>query len=347
MKPAIVLAAALLAMPAFAQPLAINGEAIADAALMAAARKESKILYYGSYPESSFKIIADAFAKDTGINVTYMRLTTQNMFPRVTTEFTAGKLEADIVDMTDLTLVHDLVGLGVLARPHITPSHGRLAKSVRDEEGRWYAIVRPTSTITVNTAMVKEADYPKSYKDMLDPKWAGKLAMPGIDAGGSTFSMYMFLRDVVSPDYWPRLAALKPRIHAAIIPTTTDLIRGEASAIMGGPEPSLRQLEEGAPLKIIFPVEGLSSFPIAGGITTRGRNVNASRVFLNWITSKRGGDTVSTTGGYATHPDAPAPVSSGVRFPPTAQVWNIPLDEWLKKRETYSKEWRALFTGGR
>ena len=45
--------------------------------------------------------------------------------------------------------------------------------------------MRPITAIAVNTETVKEVDYPKSWTDLFDPKWKGKIGMPSMDAGGS------------------------------------------------------------------------------------------------------------------------------------------------------------------
>lgn len=330
-----------------AQALVIDGEEIASAELFAAASREGRVIHYGTYPETSYQSIAAAFTKDTGVRLDYLRLTTQNMFTRVMTEHAAGKLEADVVDLTDLPLLDEWIAAGVFGAPYFTPDFSRIPKPLRDDNGLWYAFLSPPSAIMVNTAVVKESDFPKSYLDMLAPKWSGRISLPSIDAGGSAFSQYMFLRDVVAPDYWTRLAALKPRVHPASAPATMDLVRGDAGALMAGAETAIRQAEQGAPLKVIFPVEGLSAFPAAGGITSNAKNVNAAKLLVNWLLSRRGAKFIAATGAYPSHPDGPPAETADVKFPPASQVWSIPIGEWVAKRERYNQEWRDLFAGGR
>src|SRR5271165_5472996 len=84
----------LLALPARAQ-LVIEGETITDAKTYDAAKKEGRLLLYGTYPGDAMNPIIAAFQSDTGIKVDYVRLPTQNMFQRAVSEFAAKKLEAD------------------------------------------------------------------------------------------------------------------------------------------------------------------------------------------------------------------------------------------------------------
>ena len=340
----LVLAAlAGLSQGVAAQPVVVAGETIADEAVAAAARKEGTLLLYGVYPEAGMDPIRAGFTKASGIATEYVRLITQRLHPRVITEFAAGKLEADFVDLSDLTLIKDLIDKGVLSRGHKVPAFDRIAPALKDAQGRWYTFIRPCSAIVVNTARAKDNEHPASWLDALDPKWAGRIGMPSIDAGGSSFSNYMFLRDHVAADTWSRLAALKPRVYPSLLPATTDVARGETSLLIGGPEPLYEQIKAGAPLKVIFPTEGVACFPDAGGITASSKRPNAAAVWLNYLTSKAGGEVVAATGGYAIRPDVAPPKPAGVQYPPPSQVWDIDIEQWTLKRDAYSREWRAAF----
>ena len=163
---------------AWAQPIEVAGETIADATLAAAARKDGTLTLYGVYPDAGMDLMRSTFSKSTGIATEYVRLTTQRLHPRLTTEFAAGKLDADFIDLSDLTLIKDLVDRGILTRPHKVPAFERIDAALKDEQGRWYTYLRPCTAIVVNTARVKEADYPVSWLDALDPKWAARSACP-------------------------------------------------------------------------------------------------------------------------------------------------------------------------
>jgi iron(III) transport system substrate-binding protein len=330
--------------PLAAAALVVGGEEIADATLFDAARKEGRVLLYGTWPESNFAPVKEAFEADTGITIDFVRFTTQMLFPRTTAEFAAGKLTADYIDLTDLTLIQDLVRRGILNNPHKVPGFDRLAPEVRDSEGRWYAIFRLPQVIGINTAIVPKAEWPKSWLDLLQPQWKGKIGMPSLDVGGSAFTTFSFLREKIAPDYWSRLAANEIRIYPSVAPAISDLVRGEVSLSITGASSFVEQMKAGAPVDIIFPTEGVGVFPIAGGLTTTGKHPNAAAVFLNWMTSKRGGDLIAKQGSYALNPDvAPPTTPTGVTFPPLAKVWNIDVEHWESIRDSYSKEWRATF----
>jgi iron(III) transport system substrate-binding protein len=325
----------------------LGGERIADAATMAAARAEPKLVLYSTYVAESFAPVIDGFKADTGLrNVEYLRLTTQNLFPRVAAEHASGKLAADLVLITDLPLVGDLVAKNILTRPHKVPAFDRLAPELRDDTGRWYVILRQAMTVGVNTAVVRAAaDQPSRWADLLAPKWKGKIGLPSIDAGGTAFLAYAFVREKIAPDYWPRLAAQTPRIYPGSAPVASDLVRGETSLAIIAASLLIPQIASGAPVKMVFPDDGFATYPIAGGITATAPHPNTAAVFMNWVTSKRGGAAVAKTGAYASHPESDTPTLDRIVFPPEAKAWSLSLARWEAERIRYSDEWRAIFEG--
>lgn len=337
----IVLCAGAYA-PSFAQALIVDGEEIADAKLMAAARAERTFNVYGTYSTESMSDALEGFKKDTGLSVEYVRVPTSKLYDRVIAEFSAGKLDADYADLTDLTLIQDWVSRGILAA-HKVPWHDKISPELRDPNGYWYYIVRPIQTIAVNTELVKESDYPKSWADTFDPKWKGMIGMQSIDAGGSALTLFAFLRTKIDPNSWGKIAANEPRIYATMAPAVNDLVRGRVSMAYGGAASFSGQIENNAPIKIILPEEGIAAFGAFGNVTSTAKHLNAAKVFVNYLTSKRGSTLMSLSGSYGTHPDSPAPESAGYKFPPQSQVWSVPPEQWDKIHESWPEEWRAIF----
>jgi iron(III) transport system substrate-binding protein len=337
----LILAAGI--MPVRSASLVIDGEEIADAPLFDAARAEGKVTLYGVRPERNFAPLKETFEKETGISVDFVRFTTQLLFQRATAEFAAGRLATDYIDLTDPPLIRELVKQGILNHPHKVPGFDRLPPAVRDDDGRWYDLFRSPASIGFNSAIVPPGERPKRWADLLDPKWKGKIGFASLDVGGSGFTIFAYMRDQLTPDFWHRLAANAPRIYPAVSPTVADLSRGETSLVVTSASIFIEQMEEGAPLDVVFPDEGVPVFPVAGGITSSAQHPNAAAVFLNWLASRHGGIEVIKQGSYAINPDVPPPSLRGIQFPPLPQLWNLSPDHWESIRAAYSKEWRAIF----
>lgn len=334
---------ACLATTALAEPLVIDGNEIASSELFEAAKAEGSMVIYGTLPSRNFEPIEAGFEADTGIQLEYINLITPKLYARATAEHAAGRLEADWVDTTDLPLTQQLVDEGILGQGYKVPNFDAIREELRDPEGRWYAIFRTPIIVGVNTAIVAPEDMPKSWTDLLDPKWQGKLGVPAIDAGGSWFNAYSFLKEQVDDTFWGKLAAQSPRVYPSSAPMLTDLVRGETSLALSSPASIRGQIESGAPVTAIFPSEGVSAYSTSGGITTEAPHPNAAKLFLNWVTSVQGSNTVSSAGIYGLNPDAAPPTSPGIEFPTSDKLWSMSVTSWNELRESYSTEWRGLF----
>jgi iron(III) transport system substrate-binding protein len=324
------------------QALSINGETIADAELVAAAKKEGMLNHYGTYLPPQMKVIHEAFTADTGIKVEYTRLTSPQLYQRALSEYAANKLVADIIDNTDPLLVADLVDRGILNVPHKVLSYDLIPAELKDPQGRWYTIVRPLSVIAVNTTRLKTI--PAHWADLLDPQFANVIGVPNIDAGGAAFSIFSFLVNCIDTNFMSRLAVLKPHVYPAVSPLAADLARGEV-AIAIGPleEPVFAQKVSGAPVDIVLPSEGTAGLPINGGITTTAAHPHAARLFMNWITSKRGGNVVAVEGAYPANPQAGVPSRPGVKYPAPDKVYNLDIETWKQTRDSLSRRWHQEF----
>jgi iron(III) transport system substrate-binding protein len=339
---AILTAGLLTAQPVFAQALVVDGEEIADAKLMAAARAEGGLYAYGVIQSGSMAELLDTFRKESGLRIEYVRVPTSKLYDRVIAEFSAGKLEADFADLTDHTLIKDWMSRGILAA-HKVPSFDRIAPELKDKDGHWYSTVRAIQTIAVNTELVKEADYPRSWADTFDPKWKGKFGMQSIDAGGSALTLFAFLRMKVDPKAWEKIASLEPRTYATISPAINDLVRGRIPAAYATASTLSDQILNGAPIKILLPAEGMAAFGAMGNVTSSAKHPNAAKVYVNYLTSKRGSTLIAQAGSYGIHPDSPPPEIAGTKYPPQDKIWNISPDQWDDIHEKWVGEWKTVF----
>ena len=337
-------AAALLASPGVASAaggLVIDGNQIADAPLFDAAKKEGKLLLYATYEAHGMGLIVDKFKTDTGLAVDVIRLPSAEMFDRTTAEFSAHRLAADYVDTTDVTLTQKLADRGILTGYKV-PDFGNIEPVLRDGSGKWYNILRSVMSIGVNTALVKPADMPSKWTDILDPKWKGKISFANIDAGGTSFSFWFFLRQRYGIDAWRKAAALNPRIGYSAQPVATDLARGESVIAVDPIESMIAGIAAGSPIKIVLPTGG-PAYGIFGGVTSVAPHPHAAQVWLNWITSKRGATVLSSIGSYSIRRDAPAAVVPGVSMPPSSTLYNIRSSDYAKSYVPFVKDWHAMF----
>src|SRR6201997_3096660 len=205
--------------------------------LIAAAKKEGRVVYYTSIDLPVAERIAKAFeAKYSGIDVRVERTGAERVFQRVGQEYASRIHAVDVVNSSDAA--HFIVWKrdGLLA-PYVPEDVAEHYPAEQKDPGGLCASWRVwLSVIGYNTNLVKKEEAPKSFADLLDPKWAGKIvkAHPGY-SGTIMTATYQMQRDV-GWDYFEKLA--KQRVmqvqSASDPPKKLDL--GERAVMADGNE---------------------------------------------------------------------------------------------------------------
>lgn len=160
---ALLLAASLIATPALA----------ADPALVAAAKKEGVVVWYtGLIVDQFVRPAAEAFEKKYAIKVDYVRADSVDVAVRILNESKAGHVQADVFDGFAAPA---LKKLGLVAK-WLPDSAKTLPKQFSDPDGFWIATNQFTLTPAFNTNLVPPGTEPKTFEDLLDPKWQGRMA---------------------------------------------------------------------------------------------------------------------------------------------------------------------------
>jgi iron(III) transport system substrate-binding protein len=146
--------------------------------LLEGARKEGALTVYSVLTVPDQTDIANAFEKKYGIRPTFWRASTEDVLRRAVTEYRAGRHSVDVVENNspELEALHRENALQKGWSPH----EADLLPSSIQPHGEWVAIRMNLFVQAYNTNLVKKEDFPRSFQDLLDPKWKGKL---GIEAG--------------------------------------------------------------------------------------------------------------------------------------------------------------------
>ena len=146
----------------------------ADQALIDAAKREGSVTWYTNQILDQFaRPVAEAFEKKYGIKVSPLRADNAEISLRVMNEAQAGKLQADVVDGTAAATTLEKSGLIMKWVPDRAAS---LPKQFVDPNGYWIATNIYVLTPGYNTDLVPKGTEPKTWEDLLDPKWKGRMA---------------------------------------------------------------------------------------------------------------------------------------------------------------------------
>jgi ABC-type Fe3+ transport system substrate-binding protein len=146
----------------------------ADPGLVAAAQKEGEVTWYTTQIVNQFgRPAMEAFQRRYGIRVNFVRADSVELAARLLSEARAGRLQADVFDGT--ATAPALKRGGVVAK--WVPDRAReWPREYRDAEGYWVATNIFVHTPAYNTNLVPKGSEPRNWRDLLDPKWKGKMA---------------------------------------------------------------------------------------------------------------------------------------------------------------------------
>lgn len=171
----LLLGAAGAAKAAPAPDMALYGGPDRTQRLEAAARRESRVLFYsGMIENQALRPIADAFRKKYPfIDIEYWRGDSRALVQKSLTERRAGRVSGDVLESTGGAAV--LIRAGAVA-PFRSPAMADYPDKYLDRNGFWAASRLDYFGLAYNTRQVSAAEAPKSTDDLLAPKWRGEIA---------------------------------------------------------------------------------------------------------------------------------------------------------------------------
>jgi iron(III) transport system substrate-binding protein len=300
-------AGAVLVGSAFSTRVLANApppEAVTPA-LVDAARKEGQVVYYTSTDLPVAEKVAKAFeTKYPGISVRVERTGAERVFQRIGQEYSSNIHAVDVVNSSDAA--HFIVWKrdGILL-PYVPEDVARFPAEHRDADGQYASFRVWLSIIAYNTDLVKPEEAPKSFADLLDPKWKGKIvkAHPGY-SGTIMTATYQMQRDL-GWSYFEQLA--KQNImqvqSSADPPKKLDL--GERAVMADGNEYNIFELKEkGRPVEPVYAAEGSPLIVGPNGIFKSSPNPNAAKLLQSFCLSREAQQLIIDAGGLrSVHPD--------------------------------------------
>lgn len=239
------------------------------------------VLYSSNQPEL-LDMVGKGFEQATGIKVTTVRLGTGEAMKRIAAE--KDNPLADIFWSGD-TAVLDAAKEHFA--PYSSPEAQNLPPGCIDPENRWTASNTHLMVLMVNTRLVKPADMPKSWSDILDPKWKDKVVMADPAKSGSAYSQIFGVYQLYGPDGLTKLAN-----NARILDSSSLVYKGTAE----GEFPvgitmeyaAYRYIAGGSnAVKIVYPSDGTISAPEGAALVAGGAHEREARAFFDYLLSKQ------------------------------------------------------------
>jgi iron(III) transport system substrate-binding protein len=314
--------------------------------LYEAARKEGGELTW--YTAHSDDITAQALGRSfealyRGIKVNVLRTTAQVAYQRITQEIKASAIQCDVFSSTDLGHYVELKAKGAFEK-YVPENASKVLDIYKgyDPDGTYYVTSAGMIGIGYNTAKVKEADAPKNWSDLLDPKWKDNIALGHPGFSGYVGTWALTLRNQYGWDFFEKLAKNNPRVGRSINDTVTMLNAGESAIAGSGPVGTLLDsLKKGNPLAMVYPTDGSVLIIAPSSIMKGGKHLNAARLYMEFLMSERASRIWVEHFNESIRPEVAA--VEGARSAKDLKIIRPTVAEITKGVPEVIKQWRETF----
>jgi iron(III) transport system substrate-binding protein len=309
-----------------------------------AARKEGTLTWYIAQVDTeTAEAMGRAFtAKYPGVKVAVIRTTGQVAYERLLQDLKNHAPQCDVFSGTDIAQYPELKKKGQLA--NYTPAGAAsllpTLKSVEDP-GYWYPATSNTHLLIYNALQVKPDEAPKSWTDLLDPKWKGRVATGHPAFSGCTGIWALALKKKYGWAFFEKLAKNNPRIGRSGNDPVTLINAGEC---LVGPAPentAFQQVDKHNPITPVYPADGATLCVGPSAVTASAPHPNAARLFMEWLLSD---DFAKLS--VANHSDPVHPglaLTSGQKSLDQVPVLALTVDEIAKGVPEVIEQWRDTF----
>ena len=273
---------AIAASTVFASPLraAAPPATAITPALFEAAKKEGKVVWYTSVDLPLAERISKSFeTKFPGVACRVERTGAERVFQRIDQEYGSNIHAVDVVNSSDAAHLIVWKSKDWLAAfvPEDVAKH--YPAEHKDPDGMFASFRVFLCPMGYNTDLVKGEDAPKSYADILDPKWIGKIVKAHPSYSGTILTAtYQMSRDI-GWDYFEKLAKQKVMQVQSASDPPKKLALGERAIMADGIEYGMFGLKEtGKPVELIYPAEGTPLIVGPNAVFKAAPNPNAARL---------------------------------------------------------------------
>ena len=307
-----------------------------DHMLLAGARREGTVSVYTSMQLPDSLPLTQAFEKKHGIKVSLWRASGEKVAQRMLAEARAARFDVDVVE-TDGAQVEILYRENLLA-PFYSPSLKDIPPEIVPAHKHYVPTRLSLYVLVYNTNLVPSNEVPKSYDDLLNPKWTGKLGLEAADVAWFAAVAKAMGKDKGLP-YFRKLATVNPSIRSGHTLLAELVASGE---ILMAPDAHIQGVERlkrrGAPVDW-RPLQPAFGQPSSVGVTRRAPHPHAALLFADFILSREGQEIIKARNRVPSSRAVDSPLN---KFDYALVDPVIILDEW----EQWEKQWSDLFLKG-
>ena len=245
------------------------------------------MVFYTSVDVTVAEKMTAAFnAQFPDIKLRVERSGAERILQRLMQEYGSNIRQADVIESSDITSFIDWKARGWLA-PFVPDAVAEFwPKEQRDADGTFAAIRSHLSVIAYNTRQVKTEDAPRSYADLLLPKWRMRMVKAHPAYSGTILTGTFALSRALGWGFFEQLAKQRVMQVQSSTEPPKKVTQGERSVMADGNEYNAFFLREnGDPIELVYPPEGTPLVPGQSGVLKEAPHPNAARLFANFLFS--------------------------------------------------------------
>jgi iron(III) transport system substrate-binding protein len=323
--------------------LLLAGAAWAQDPRLEAAKKEGKVVWYTSLVLPSAEKVAKLFeAAYPGIKVEVHRTGSQRIIQRVMQELSANIKNADVLHTSDAGHFVLLKEKKLLAQ--YTPAGiDKFPAGFKDKDGYYFGLRATVNSIAYNTKLVAASEAPKTWKDLLDPKWKGKMVTAHPGYSGVISTHVLALVHLYGWDYFKELAQQRVMLTQSAADPSGVVASGERIVAVNGGDYSAYQLKKkGNPIEMVYPKEGVPLVVSPTAITVFAPHPTAARLFTDFTFTREIQQVMADSEGlYTGHPDVKYPADKPKLS--DLKLLTVEPEELEKRNEEIKKRFVEFF----
>jgi iron(III) transport system substrate-binding protein len=297
--------------------------------LVDGAKKEGKVVFYSSEDRTALAEPVKAFDAKYGIPLELNRQSTGRILKVAQSEFETNTVRADVLDITNPLVFFDWKKKGYLRQWKAAHADEQVSSLFRDNDDTIWSRRLLITCIGYNKKTVTESDAPKSWQDLLTPKWKGKVGTAGPEAG-PTFGWIVFMAHKYGWEYFDKLHANNPIVAPSSDETVALLATGERPVAVVNCFDILEAAAQGSPIGTVFPKDGLAAWWAGLAIPKAAPHPNAAQLLANFVMSAEGAAAASKgRHGYVAYLHKDTPMAK-VLPPMKELVKGYPKIDWAK-----------------
>jgi iron(III) transport system substrate-binding protein len=315
------------------------GQADHTKGLIEGAKKEGKVVWYTALSIQDAELLTKRFEQTYPfIKTETLRLVTDALLTKILTETKAGVYNADVIEIPGIA--GNILKKEGLFDKYVSPESKAYPASMKDSGGTWTSFFIHTLVLVYNTQLVKKEELPRTYEELINPKWKGKIVLR--DEDYETFGMMLkVMGREKGLNFMRRLGAQGVDLRNSFTLAVQGVASGEIPLGMNLYGTHTEEFKKkGAPVDWV-PMEFVLTTVEPLAVSARAPHPNAARLFLDFLLSKEAQTILRDRSRISSRPDVPPDppeLTKGLKLIPT----DLSLADQANE---LAKEFRATFKG--